>query len=80
MISYYWSRVHFKNITGWHRMSNFIGHRCYKDLHVKIILFAMQNSTCTAKIFLQYSENSSGKWAICQCTFHKPSNYRHTQT
>ena len=40
-----------------------------KIIHVKILLFAMQNSTRTTKILFQYSENSSGKWTICQCAF-----------
>ena len=38
MISYYWSRICFRKITGWYRMSNFVGHRCHKILHVKILL------------------------------------------
>ena len=71
-ISYHWSRVHFRKITGWHRMSNFVGHRCYKIIHVKIFLFAMQTATCTTKILFQHSENSSGQWTICQCTFIIP--------
>ena len=29
----------------------FVGHRCQQVLHVKILLFAMQNSTCNTKIF-----------------------------
>ena len=27
-------------------------HRCYKILHVKVLLFAMQNSTCIIKILI----------------------------
>ena len=38
-------------IVGWHRMSNFVGHGSHKVLHVKVLLFAMQNSTCITKIF-----------------------------
>ena len=38
-------------IIGWCRMSNFVGHGCYKILHVKVLLFAMQNSTCITKNF-----------------------------
>ena len=64
-ISYHWSRVCFRKITGWHRMSNFVRYRCYEILHVKIVLLAMQNSTCTTKVLFQYSENSSGKRTIC---------------
>ena len=45
------SRVCFRKIIGWHRMSNFVGHKCHKILHVKVLLFAMQNSTCITKIF-----------------------------
>ena len=56
------------------------GHRCYKILHVKILLFVMQNSTHTTEILFQHSENSSGKWTICQCTFHNPSDYSHAWT
>ena len=37
-------------IIGWHRMSNFVGHGCYKILHVKVLLFVMQSSTCITKI------------------------------
>ena len=44
---------------------NFVRHRCYKVIHVKILLFEMQDSTCTTKVLFQYSENSSGKWTIC---------------
>ena len=55
-------------------------HRCYKILHVKVLLFVMQNSTHTTKVLFQYTENSSGKWTICECTFHDPSNYRYTWT
>ena len=49
-ISYHWSSVCFRKIIGWHRMSNFVRHRCYKIIHVQILLFAMQNSTCTTEI------------------------------
>ena len=38
----------------------------------KSLLFTMQNSTCTTKILFQHSENSSGKWTICWCTFCNP--------
>ena len=31
----------FWKIVRWHRMSNFTRHRCYKVIHVKILLFAM---------------------------------------
>ena len=55
-------------------------HRHYKIMHVTILLFAMQNSTCTTKILFQYTENLSGKWTICQCTFCNPSDYRYTWT
>ena len=37
-------------MTGQHRMPNFVRHRCYKILHVKILLFEMQNSACITKI------------------------------
>ena len=30
-------------------MSNFVRHRCYKVIHVKILRFEMQDSTCTTK-------------------------------
>ena len=40
-----------RKIIGWHRMSNLVGHRCHKVLHVKELLFAMQSSTCIIKIF-----------------------------
>ena len=45
----------------WHRMSNFVGHRCYKVLHVKIVLSAMQNSTCITEILFKHTKNTSGK-------------------
>ena len=41
---YYWSRVHFRKITGWHRMSKFV----------------LQNPTCqnlticNAKLYMHY--------------------------
>ena len=38
---------------------------CYKIIHVKVLLFEMQNSTCTTQVLFQYTENSSGKWTIC---------------
>ena len=60
--------------------TEFVRQRCYKIVHVKILLSSMQNSTCTTKILFQYPENSSGKWTICQCTLHNPSDYRYTQT
>ena len=53
---------------------------CYKIIHVKILLFAMQNSTCTTEILFQHSENSNGKWTICKCTFCNPSHHRYTWT
>ena len=40
-------------------------HRCYKVLHVKIVLSAMQNSTCITKILFKHTKNTSGKWTIC---------------
>ena len=51
MISYYWSRICIRKIIGQYSMSNFVGHRCHKVLHVKILLFVMQISTCITKIF-----------------------------
>ena len=33
-ISHHWSRVCFRKTIRWHRMSNFVRHRCYKVLHV----------------------------------------------
>ena len=33
-ISHHWSRVHFRKVVRWHRMSNFVRHGCYKVLHV----------------------------------------------
>ena len=51
MISYYWSRICIRKIIGWYRMSNIVGHRCHQVLHVNILLFVMQNSTCITKIF-----------------------------
>ena len=50
-LSYYQSRICFRKITGWHRMSNLVGHGCHKILHVKVLLFAIQNSTYISKIF-----------------------------
>ena len=32
----------------------------------------MQNSTCVTKILFKHTENSSGKWAICQCIICDP--------
>ena len=49
-IFYYWSRICLRKTAGWHRMSNFVGHGCHKVLHVIILLFVMQNSTCITKI------------------------------
>ena len=49
-IFYYWSGICIRKIIRWHRMSNFVGHGCHKVLHVKILLFAMQNSACITKI------------------------------
>ena len=51
-----------------------------KSYMSKSYYFVMQNSTCTTEILFEHSENSSGKWTICQCTFHNPSNHRHTWT
>ena len=56
-----WSRVCFWKIIRWHGMSNFIRHRCYKIIHVKILLFAMQNSTCVAQVLFKQRKNSSEK-------------------
>ena len=61
----HWSRVCFRKITRWHRMSNFIRHSCYKVIYVEILLFAMQNSTCITKVLFKHTKNSSGKWTIC---------------
>ena len=36
--------------------------------------------TCITKILFKYTENSSGKWTICQCVICDSSNYRYTQT
>ena len=36
-----------------------------KSYMSKILLLAMQNSTCTIQVLFQYTDNSSGKWAIC---------------
>ena len=33
-ISHHWTRVCFRKTIRWHGMSNFVGHRCYKVLHV----------------------------------------------
>ena len=49
-----------------------------KVIHVKVILFAVQDSTCIAQILFKHSENPSWKWTICQCTICNPSDYRHT--
>ena len=51
-------------IIRWHRMSNLVKHRCYKIIHFKTLLFAMQNSTCTTQVLFKHTENSSGKWRI----------------
>ena len=51
-----------------------------KIIHVPVVLFAMQDSTCITKIFIKYSKNISGKWTICQCTICDSSNYRYTCT
>ena len=51
IISYYWSRVYYMKIIGWHRMSNFVGHGCHKVLHVKILLFA------DAKLYMHYQSS-----------------------
>ena len=40
-ISHHWLRVCFRKIIRWHGMSNFIRHRCYKIIHVEILLFMM---------------------------------------
>ena len=39
--SHHWSRVCFQKIARWHGMSNFTRHRCYKIIHVEILLFVM---------------------------------------
>ena len=65
-------------IARWQGMSNSIRHRCYKVIHVEVILFAMQDSTCITQILFKHSKNPSGKWTICQCTICNPSDYRHT--
>ena len=44
---------------------NFVRHRFYKIIHVKILLFVMQNSTCITQGFFKHTKNSSGKWTIC---------------
>ena len=67
-------------IARWHRMSNSIRYRCYKVIHVKILLFAMQNCTFATQILFKYTENSSGKWTVCQHALCNPSDYRGTQT
>ena len=67
-------------IVGWHGMSNFIRHRCHKVVHVKVILFVMQDSTCIDQILFKYTKNTSGKWTICQCTVCDPCDYRYTWT
>ena len=54
----------FLKTVRWHGMSNSIRHRCYKIIHVKIIPFEMQDSTCVTKILIKYSKNSSRKWTI----------------
>ena len=54
-------------------------HRCYKVIHVKVVLFAVQDSTCVAQILFKYPKNSGGKWTICQCIVCYPSDCRHTQ-
>ena len=51
-----------RKITGWHRMSDFVRHRCYKVIHVKILLFAMQNSTHTTENSLPTLRES--KWEM----------------
>ena len=40
------------------------GMECYKIIHVKILLFAMPNSTCTTQVLFKHTENSSGKQTI----------------
>ena len=40
-------------------------HRYYKIIHVEILLFAMQNSTCVIQVLFKHTKNSSGKWTIC---------------
>ena len=39
-----------EKLLGGMEMSNFVRHRCYKIIHVKILLFVMQDSTCTTKV------------------------------
>ena len=36
-----------------------------KSYMSKILLFEMQNSTCSTQVLFKYSENSSEKWTIC---------------
>ena len=50
----------------------------YKVIHVKIVLFAMQDSTCITQILFKDAKNTSGKWTICQYIIHDPSDYRYT--
>ena len=42
-----------------------VRHRCYKIIHVKILLFVMQNSTCTTPSSLQTHREFMWKWTIC---------------
>ena len=63
--AHHWTMVCFRKTVRWHGMSNSIRHRCYKVIHVKIILFAMQDSTCITKILFKHTKNTSGKWTIC---------------
>ena len=36
-----------------------------KSYMSKMLLFAMQNSTCPTQVLFEYTDNSSGKWTIC---------------
>ena len=59
-------------MIGQYRMSNFVGHRCYKVLHVKILLSVMQNCTCITKIFFQHSEIQVGNGQYVSVLFVIP--------
>ena len=36
-----------------------------KSYMLKVLLFAMQNSTCITQVLFKHTKNSSGKWTIC---------------
>ena len=46
----------FRKIVRRHGMSNSVRHRCYKVIHVKVVLFVMQDSTCITKILFKYAQ------------------------